>query len=329
MKRRRWRIKVLVLSLGFYFFILPSNFLIAQEYPTKPIQIMIGLAVGDTIDIGARTIAIKANKYLGQPLVVSNNPGGVGSIAAGIIAKAKPDGYSLGVVTNMTFQRTLLLTAIPYELKDFAPVMTYAMAQSGLVVREDSPWRTFKELVEYAKKNPSKIRYGTLGAWSYPHASMELVAKQEGIKWTHIPFRGSTPAMTALLGRHVEVGGVGSASYTPYVKAGEARLLATNGETRAKQFPDVPTIKELGYDIINDGIFLFIAPKGTPPAIVKKLDDAFKKAMDDEFVKIMEEMGAAVCYKNYEDTRRYLEERHQAFMKLMELLKIPKIEEKK
>jgi tripartite-type tricarboxylate transporter receptor subunit TctC len=324
MLQGRWTGRILVLVIGFCFLMFPSSLLIAQEFPSKAIKVTIGMAAGDTIDVLARAVAGKAERILGQPLVVSNKPGSVGGLVAGAIANEKPDGYSLGIVTNMTFHRTLLLSDVPYALKDFAPVMTFATAESGLAVREDSPWRTFKELVAYAKSNPGKIRYGSLGTWSYPHASMELVALQEGIQWTHIPFRGSHPAMAALLGDHVEVAGVGSASYAPHVKAGAARLLATNGETRGKEFPNVPTIKELGYDIVNDGIFLVIAPKGTPLSIVKKLDNALKMAMDDEYGKLVQETGAAFCYKSSEETERYLAERHHAYLKLIDVLKMPK-----
>lgn len=310
--------------ITFFFLTFAVSITKAEEFPSKAIRITVGMAAGDSIDVLARSVADKAGKILGQSIVVSNKPGGVGGLVAGAIAAEKPDGYSLGIVTNMTFHRILLFSDVPYQLKDFTPVMTFATAESGLAVRADSPWQTFKELVAYAKNNPGKVRYSSLGVWSYPHSSMELVAIQEGIHWTHVPFKGSHPAMTALLGNHVEVGGVGSASYSPHVKAGTARLLATNGEKRGKEFPGVPTIKELGYDIVNDGIFLIIAPKGTPPTIIKKLDNAFKAAMDDEYTKLVQETGAAFCYKSSEETEKYLAERHHAYLKLIDVLKIPK-----
>lgn len=326
---RRGKVRLLAILLSLGILILSSNFSIAEDYPTKPVNILVGFAPGDSIDVSARAVASKAEQYLGQPLIVSNRSGGVGAVVAGIIAKAKPDGYNLGCITTVTFTRALQFDTVPYKLQDFVPIMHYGLAQTGIIVAKDSPWKTFRELVEYAKKNPGKIKYGTLGAWSLPHISMELVAMKEGIQWTHIPFQGGAPAITALLGGHVAVAGVGS-QFVPFVKEGSARLLATQGEKRMKKFPDIPTFRELGYDFINDAAFLFAAPKGTPLPIVKRLDEAFRKAMDDpEFIRIMESLEVAIGYRNSEDTRLFLEEAYQVHEKRIKFLKIPKLEERK
>jgi len=323
---RKSKMKLFGLVLFWGISLASANFAIAEDYPTKPVNILIGFAPGDSIDVSARAVASKAEKYLGQPMMVSNRSGGVGAVVAGIIAKAKPDGYNLGCITTVTFTRALQFDTTPYKLQDFVPIMHYGLAQTGIIVNNNSPWKTFAEWVEYAKKNPGKIKYGTLGAWSLPHISMELVAMKEGLQWTHVPFQGGAPAITALLGGHIEVAGVGS-QFVPFVQGGSARLLATQGEKRMKKFPDIPTFRELGYDFINDAAFLFAAPKGTPLPIVKKLDEAFRKAMDDpEFIKVMDSLEVAIGYRNSEDTKLFLEEAYQVHEKRIKFLKIPKLE---
>jgi tripartite-type tricarboxylate transporter receptor subunit TctC len=318
----------LIFCLSICFFLLPLNSSLSQDYPTKPVNVMIGMAPGDSIDVTARILLSKAEKYLGQPIIVSNRPGGVGTLAAGIIAKSKPDGYNLACVTPTSFTRTLQLSTVPFKLDEFTPIMHYGNAQSGIVVRADSPWKTFGELVEYAKRNPGKLRYGTMGAWSSPHISMELVGMQEGIQWTHIPFNGSVPVITALLGGHVEVAGTGS-TFIPHVKGGTLRFLANHGEKRTETFPAVPTFRDLGYDFINTGVFLFAGPRGIPLPVVNKLDDSFRKAMDDpEFIKVMDRFDIIVSYRNSTETKSYLEQAYRVHEKRIEFLKIPKIEEK-
>lgn len=309
--------------------LLIPTFSSAQTYPTKPIHILVGFAPGGTMDISTRVVASKAEKLLGQPLIISNNGGGAGSVALGIVAKEKPDGYYLAGCTSTGLIRIPQFRTVPYKHEDFVPVMHFGAPQSGLVVKADSPWKTLKELVEYAKKNPGKVTYSSTGVGSPMHLAMEYIAKQEGIQWTHVPYPGSTPALTALLGGHVTAQS-GSTEWIPQVKDGAVRLLATHGERRMKTFPEVPTFRELGYDFINETVFMVAAPKGTPPSIVRKLDEAFYKAMDDsEFIQIMAKMEIGLAYRNSEDTKRYLEEAYSRLGKMIIELKIPKEPEKR
>jgi tripartite-type tricarboxylate transporter receptor subunit TctC len=281
------------------------------------------------MDISTRVLASKAEKFLGQPFIISNNGGGGGSVALGIVAKERPDGYYLAGCTSTGLIRIPQFRPVPYKLEDFIPIMHFGAPQTGLVVKADSPWKTLRELVEYAKKNPGKVTYSSTGVGSPMHLAMEYVAKQEGIQWTHVPYPGSTPALTALMGGHVTAQS-GSTEWIPQVKAGEVRLLATHGEKRMKIFPDVPTFRELGYDFINETVFMAAAPKGTPSPIVKKLEEAFHKAMDDpEFIQTMERMEIEITYRNSEDTKKYLEEAYARLGKMIIELKIPKEPEKK
>jgi tripartite-type tricarboxylate transporter receptor subunit TctC len=324
MKRNRWEI---ILLSGIIFFIPILSF--GQPYPTKPVNILVGFAPGGTMDISTRILASKAEKFVGQPFLISNNGGGGGSVALGIVAKEKPDGYYLAGCTSTGLIRIPQFRTVPYKLDDFVSIMHFGAPQTGLVVKADSPFKSLKDLVEYAKKNPGKVTYSSTGVGSPMHLAMEYVGKQEGIQWTHVPYPGSTPALTALLGGHVTAQS-GSTEWIPQIKAGAVRLLGTHGEKRMKLFPDVPTFRELGYDFINETVFMVAAPKGTPSPIVKKLEEAFHKAMDDpEFIQTMEKMEIEVTYRNSEDTKKYLEEAYARLGKMILELKIPKEPEKK
>ena len=324
MKRKGWRM-IFLSGIILLTPVLSS----AQSYPTKPINILVGFAPGGTMDISTRVLASKAEKILGQPFLISNNGGGGGSVALGIVAKERSDGYSLAGCTSTGLIRIPQFRPVPYKLEDFVPIMHFGAPQTGVVVKADSPFRTFKDLVDYAKKNTGKVTYSSTGVGSPMHLAMEYVAKQEGIQWTHVPYPGSTPALTALMGGHVTAQS-GSTEWIPQIRAGEVRLLGTHGEKRMKIFPDVPTFRELGYDFINETVFMVAAPKGTPSPIVKKLGEAFHKAMDDpEFIQVMEKMEIEITYRNSEDTKKYLEEAYARLGKMIIELKIPKEPEKK
>lgn len=328
MKRFGSKIIKIFLISGCFITFMPT-FLTAQQYPTKPINTMVGFAPGGPLDVSIRPLVNNAGKYMGQPFFVSNNPGGGGTVAMGIIAKERPDGYHLIATTLFHFTVIPLLRALPYKFEDFVPIMEYGGPHVGLVVRSDSPWKTLKELLEYAKKNPGKVTYGTPGVGVSMHLAMEYLAKKEGIQWTHIPYPGGAPALTALLGGHITAQS-GSTEWIPHVKQGSVRLLATYGDRRMESFPDVPTLKELGYDFVNPNLYLVAAPKGTHPSIVKKLDEALHKAMEEqEFITILKNLEFDINYRNSEDTKRHLEDSRVRLEKMIIEFKIPREGEKK
>ncbi|MCX8023119.1 MAG: tripartite tricarboxylate transporter substrate binding protein [Syntrophorhabdaceae bacterium] len=326
--------RVILTSLilfAFFACFLPTNHTFGQvNYPTKPINLLIGYAPGGVVDISERFMASKAEKFLGQPIVVTNNGGGGSSVAFGIVAKKPADGYNLVGGASTGLVRIPQFRSVPYTMDDFVPIMHFATpVLTPIVVKSTSPWKTFKELVEYAKKNPGKITYSTTGVGSPMHIAMEFVAKQEGISWTHIPYPGAVPAFTALLGGHVMVN-AGAGESIPYIKDGTVRILANLSENRVKSWPNVPTLRELGYDIYNESVFLFAAPKGTPKPIIDKLDNAFRKAMDDpEFLSVMAKVEFEPSYRNSEDTRKYLEDAYKRIGRLIKELKIPMEETQK
>ena len=322
-----WRPTLAQLCMMFLLF--TANSYAQQAYPTRPINILVSFAPGGVMDISSRAIAARAEKFLGQPFVISNNGAGGGAVAAAVVSTQKPDGYNLLACTSTTLVRIPQYRTVPYSLNDFVPIMQHASTESGVAVKGDSPFKTVKDLVEYARKNPRKVTYSTLGIGSPMHLSMEYIAKQEGIAWTHVPYPGSMPAVTALLGGHV-MATSSSTEWKPFAQEGKLRLLATHGEKRMQSFPDVPTLRELGYDFYNDTTFLIVAPKGTPLDIVKKLEDAFHKAFNDpEYAAILAKIDHVPAFRNSEDTRKFLEVAYERNGKWIADLKIPKETEQK
>jgi tripartite-type tricarboxylate transporter receptor subunit TctC len=246
-------------------------------------------------------------------------------VAFEITARKPPDGYNIVGGASTGLVRIPLFREVPYQMDDFIPIMHFATPLlTPVVTKSTSPWMTFKELVDYAKKNPGKVTYSTTGVGSPMHMAMEYVAKQEGIVWTHIPYPGAMPAFTALLGGHVMFQ-VGAGESVPYIKDGTVRILANLSENRVKSWPNVPTLRELGYDFFNESVFMFAAPKGTPKAIIDKLDDVFHAVMSDpEFNGMMAKVEFEPSYRNSADTRKYLEDAYVRIGRMINEQKRPK-----
>ncbi len=323
MEKNRLNAAVIVLSAAIFLFITAGSSF-AQQYPTKPINLIVTFAPGGTLDTSTRILAAKAEKFLGQPLIVSNVGGGAGSVALGQVVKKRPDGYDIASCTSTGLIRIPQLRAVPYSHDDFIPIMHFASVQSGVVVKSDSPFKTFKDLIEYARKNPGKVNYATSGVGSPMHIGMEYVAEKEKIQWTHVPYAGGAPGLAAVLGGHVTAMS-DSTEWLPHVQEGSLRLLVTHGERRMKSFPNVPTLRDLGYDFINETVFMIAAPKGVPAPIIKKLEDAFHKGMDDpEFIKTIAAIEFDVAYRNSDDLKKYLDDAYGRFAVMIKKLNLTK-----
>ncbi len=302
---------------------------LAQEFPKRPINMLVAVAPGSPQDVLTRVLLSKAKKHLGQPFIVGNNGTGGGSVALGIVAKERADGYHL--VCNGTPMVVMVpqIRPVAYKLADFVPVMQFGGLQYGLAVRADSGWKTLREFVAYAKKNPGKVSYGSMEVGTFLHMAMEFIARQEGIQWTHVPYPGGGQATSALLGGHIEAES-GASSLFPHVRAGTLRLLVTYGERRTKSFPEVPTLRESGYDFRLGNAYMIAAPKGTPPAIIKKLDEAFRMAMDEpEFLQAAEKFELDVRYRDAGSLKKYLEETYVTYGRMIKEFNIPKEAQKK
>ncbi len=304
--------------------LLFSGFCLAQDFPTKPVNVVVSFSPGGSLDTSARILCAKAEKFLGQPIVVSNVGGGNGAVALAQVATKAADGYTVVCCTNTGLIRVPQLRNVPYGPESFIPIAQFAAAEWGVVVKADSPYKTFKDLVEFAKANPGKVTYATSGAGSTTHVFMEYIADKEGLKWTHVPQQGGAQGLTSVLGGHVTAMADGT-EWLPHVKEGSLRLLVTHGDKRMRKFPDVPTLKDLGYDYVSEATFVLATPKGTPPEVVKKLDDSFRKAMDDpQFIQTIEGYEFTVFYRNSDDLQKYLDDGYKKFGEMMKRLGIQK-----
>jgi tripartite-type tricarboxylate transporter receptor subunit TctC len=220
---------------------------------------------------------------------------------------AKPaDGYTIGIVTSSPIMAFHMGKLNFHPINDVSYIMRWANYLFGITVRADSQWKTMREFIQYAKQNPGKVSYGSPGVGTPPHLAMEELSLAAGVQFTHIPSKGIAENNTALLGGHIEAIS-DSSGWAPLVDAGNFRLLATYGEQRCTRYPQVPTVREVGYDVVPRSHLGIMGPKGMPKPIVAKLHEAFKKAMDDpDFLGIMKKMDMDMYYLNPEDYEKYI-----------------------
>ncbi len=258
----------------------PSFSAFAQAFPAKPIKLIIAFPAGGPTDITMRSLADNASKVLGQPVVVENKPGAGGTLPAQHLQTSPADGYTVAQIPLGVF-RLPYTTKIAWDpVKDISYVLNVTGYAFGIVVPTDSPIKTWADFVAYAKANPGKLSYGSTGTLTSPHLTTELIAQRLGLQLNHIPYKGSADLAQAIVGGHV-MAAADSTGFAPLVESGKLRVLNTWGEQRLAKFPDVPTLKELGIDIVQNSPFGIGAPRGTPPDVVKKLHDGFKKAMEE------------------------------------------------
>ena len=278
----------------------------AQNFPARPVTLIVPWPAGGTTDVGMRALATATEKHLGQPIVVENRSGGSGTLGPGqMAATAKPDGYTIAQIPITVFRFPFMTKTTFDPATDFTYIIGVSGYTFGVVVRDDAPWKTFQELAADAKANPGKINYGTPGAGTSLHITMEQIAKRQDIIWTHVPFKGNAEAMNALLGGHIHAV-ADSSGWAPLVNAGRFRLLVTWGAARTKNWPDVPTLREIGIDMVSNSPFGIAGPKGMDPAVVKVLHDAFKKGLEEpSYAAAMAKLDQELFYLSSDDYRRF------------------------
>ncbi len=251
----------------------------AQAFPARPVRLVVPWAAGGSTDTVCRVIAEQAARTLGQPMIVENRPGGSTAVGIGSVVNAAPDGYTIGQMP-LTTLRIGLMEKIAFDpLTDLVPIMAAAVQTLGVVVRADSPFKSFADVRRAAAASPGKLNYGSTGNASGNPLYTDEILRMLQLKVEHIPYNGSAPLHQALLGGQVDFG-VDSGSFAPLVQAGKLRLLLTYAPQRLAAFPDAPSLKELGIALEAGGPYGFVAPKGTPAAIVQRLHDALKAAWD-------------------------------------------------
>jgi tripartite-type tricarboxylate transporter receptor subunit TctC len=278
----------------------------AQSFPARPVTLILPWPAGGSTDVGMRALASATEKHLGQPIVIENRPGGSGTLAPGqMAATAKPDGYTVAQIPISIFRFPFMQKTTFDPAADFTYIIGVSGYTFGVVVKDDAPWKTFQELTADAKANPGKINYGTPGTGTSLHITMEQIAKQQGLKWTHVPFKGNADAMNALLGGHIHAV-ADSSGWAQLVDAGRFRLLVTWGAARTRNWPTVPTLREIGIDMVANSPFGIAGPKGMDPKVVKLLHDAFKKGLEDpSYVEAMAKLDQEQFYLSSEDYRKF------------------------
>jgi tripartite-type tricarboxylate transporter receptor subunit TctC len=316
------RLGMVVILISLMVFWIPESGFSQDKYPEKPITLIFGWGAGGMQDIFTRLITEIASKDLGQPIIIEYKPGAHGIIAAHTILRSPPDGYTLGASVASQF------TIVPFMQKvDFDPandpthIIVYMHYDLGLVVRSDSPWKTWEEFKSYAKENPGKIRYGTTGVGTGQHLIFETIGLKEEIKWIHMPFRlGGPAAVTPLLGGHIEAAIQGPPDVLPHVQSGKLRLLLVLTDKRWPSAPEVPSITEKGYDSTFSYNTIY-APRGLPDPIRTKLANAFRKAMNDpKFIEMARKLNVSTPYMDGKEYTILLKDRIGKYKQVIERL---------
>jgi tripartite-type tricarboxylate transporter receptor subunit TctC len=270
-------------------FALACSVVFAQDYPSRPIMLIVPFPPGGVADNVARPVAQALSKQLGQTVIIENKQGAGGGIGMAFVAKAKPDGYTLllalSSISVIPEADKVLGRAPMFQLNQLLPIARFTADPVVLAVRADSPWKTYAEFVAFAKANPKKLNYGSSGNYGTMHVPMEMLGSSAGIALTHVPFTGAAPAVTALLGGTLDAVASGPSTVVQHVKAGKLRVLANWGTERHPALPDVPTLTELG--VATDyaqwsGLF---APAGTPEVVLNALRKAARDVQDDPAFK--------------------------------------------
>jgi len=299
---------------------LPPAVRAGGDWPARPITFISPWAVGGTGDMLARPLCTAAGRHLGQTIVYTNRPGASGMIGCKAVATAAPDGYTVGEIPITVGRLALLGMTDIKPLEDYAYIARTSGQNLGLAVMAGSPWQSLPALLEDAARRPGQITFGFSGLGGSNHIAVERVLRAAGVQLTAIPFKGGNEALQALYGGHLDML-ADSSSWAPGVKAGKLRLLATMGEQRSKMFADTPTLKDLGYDVADDGPRAVAAPAGTPEPIVRKLREAFRVAVASrEFTEACAQIDAPPMYLDGPDFRQYLVDTMAQERKLIEQL---------
>jgi len=281
---------------------LVSPALAQAPFPNAAIRMLVPWGAGGTTDVQMRALCEAASRRLGQPVVVENRAGAGGVLGAQAMLSARPDGYTLGQMPISVFRQPLLNSRALFDpLTDFSYIIHITGYLFGTVVRPDAPWRTMADLIAHARANPGRLNYGTPGVGTSLHLTMEQIASRAGIEWTHIPFRGFAENIQSLLGGQTEIL-ADSSAWAPMALEGRVRLLAQWTQTRARRFPDVPTLRESGVDIVSASPYGLAGPRGMDPAVVRILHDAFHAAtLDASHMAILDRFDMAPMLKNTAD----------------------------
>ena len=305
----------MVLKTGLLASLLTCNLgsaLAQSTWPARAITMIVPFPPGGLADLVARPVAEAMSRELGQPVVIENRPGAGGGIGMGLAAKSKPDGYTvllaLSSLTVIPEADVILARPAMFALSELRPIARFTADPTVLAVRADSPWKTVQQFVDDAKKRPAAINYGSSGNYGTMHVPMEILSQNAGVKLTHIPFTGAGPAVVALLGGQIDAVSSGPATVLQQVKAGKLRVLAHWGNGPLSALPEVPSLKDAGFNAEYaqwSGLFI---PRDTPEPIAQRLRAAAKSAAQDAKVKeVILNAGSPVLYQDSPDFEKYVQ----------------------
>jgi len=311
----------LIIFIGILFI---GSSAIAADYPTKPITLYIPFTAGGSSDLTGRALAHAAAKFLGQPIICENKAGGGGTVGPSLVVVRPPDGYTTGISPGSATNAWVMGKLNFNLVEDLTPIIRYSAFVFGFVVRSDSPWKTIQDFVNYAKANPQKLTFGTGGVTTITYMAVEELSLMTGMKLVHMPFKGGADLNAALLGGHIDAIS-DSTSWGPLVDAGKFRLLVVYGAQRMPRYPNVPTLKESGYDLTFSSPLQIIGPKGMSKPIVAKLHSAFKRAMDDSaFLIVLKKYDMTLNYLGPEDLDMALHKESEQVRKIVQRLGLDK-----
>lgn len=277
------------------------------NYPNKAVEIIVAYKAGGGTDVGARILASEAEKNFGKPLVIINREGSDGELGYTELAKSKPDGYTIGFINLPTFVSLTLERDTKYTIDDVVPILNHVYDAGVLVVQESSQWKTLEEFIDYAKANPGDLTISNNGTGASNHIGAAHFEHEADIDVTHVPFGGSTDMLAALRGGHVNASVAKISEVAALVNSGELRILTSFTEERLENFPEVPTLKEKGYDILFGSARALVAPKGTPQEIIDYLHDKFKEAIESpEHMEKAKNADLPIMYMSPEELGAYI-----------------------
>ena len=313
---QKWRFWAMV-SLITAILMVPWGHMAAAGYPEKDITIIVPWSPGGGTDVITRYIADMVEKDLGKPVVVVNKTGGGGLVGFQTVANAKPDGYTIATVsTSMILQKYAALTYV--DRTRVEPIAMINVDPSAFTVKGDAPWKTLNEALDWAKKNPGKLRVSNSGPGAIWHICAATLEKKAGVKFTHVPYKGGNPAAVAVAGGHVEATTASPAEVSSFAQAGKLRILAISSEERDARFPDVPTYKESGVDLVIGTWRAIVAPKGTPEEVITKLSASIKKAVHSpKYKAFLEKGGFGWAYQGPEELGATMKRNDEDFSKVI------------
>ncbi|MEJ8850595.1 tripartite tricarboxylate transporter substrate binding protein [Variovorax rhizosphaerae] len=294
--RRRLLVRVAGGALTALPFVQSTGAPAAEPFPVRPVMLWVPWAAGGATDLSLRLLAELAGAALGQPVVVANRPGAGGTMAMGLLTQAEPNGYTIAQMPQPVFRAPFVHKVAWDPVRDITPIIQISGVTFGVLVASESRFRSLEDLFAFARERPGELSIATNGVGTTPHLVLEQLFTERGMRYIHVPYKGTSELTLAVESGQVLVG-VNSSGFGPEVDAGRMRLLATFSAQRSKRWPQVPTLRELGFDIVAMSPYGLAGPRGVPAPVVKVLHDAFKKAMyDPRFIEDLARYDQELAY---------------------------------